>query len=153
VAAATRILVQRGDFDIAAEVARLKALDRDAGAIVTFTGVCRGEHGTLAALELEHYPGMAEAEIERIASEAAGRWPLSGITVIHRFGRMAPGDNIVLVATASTHRQAAFEAASFLMDFMKVSAPFWKKQHRPGDKPEWVAPNGADDAAQDRWRK
>src|SRR5215467_3504942 len=114
-----RIAVQAEDFDIEAEIARVTAGSRDTGAVVTFTGVCRDEDGTLAALELEHYSGMAEPEIRRIAGEAAQRWPLTGITVIHRFGRMKPGDRIVLVVTASEHRQAAFEAAGFLMDFLK----------------------------------
>ena len=99
---------------------------------MTFSGLCRDEGGTLAALELEHYPGMAEAEITRIALEAAERWPVTGLTAIHRVGKIAPGENIVLVIAASPHRQAAFEAASFLMDFLKTDAPFWKKEHRSG---------------------
>ena len=97
---------------------------------MTFSGLCRDEAGRLAALELEHYPGMAEAEIARIADEAIGRWPLTGLAAIHRYGRIAPGENIVLVVAASAHRQAAFEAASFLMDYLKSRAPFWKKEHR-----------------------
>jgi len=146
------IRLQTDDFDIAAEVERVRA-GVDVGAIVTFSGICRDEGGTLAALELEHYPGMAEAEIERIAREAASRWPVTAITVIHRHGRIAPGDNIVLVVTASSHRQAAFEAASFLMDFLKTRAPFWKKEHAAsGTTDTWVAAKADDDAAAERWR-
>lgn len=149
---AIAVRVQAGGFDIAAETARLKQLDQ-VGAIVTFTGVCRDESGRLAALELEHYPGMAEAEIGRIAGEAAERWPLLGLTVIHRHGRIAVGDDIVLVATASTHRDAAFSAASFLMDYLKTSAPFWKKEHvATGDAGAWVAATTEDDEAAERWR-
>jgi molybdopterin synthase catalytic subunit len=147
------IRLQTDDFDIAAEVARLRA-GTDVGAIVTFSGICRDEGGRLAALELEHYPGMAEAEIERIAREAATRWPVTAITVVHRHGRIAPGDNIVLVVTASSHRQAAFEAASFLMDFLKTRAPFWKKEHAAsGTADKWVAAKADDDAAAERWRR
>jgi molybdopterin synthase catalytic subunit len=145
------VRVQTGDFDIAAEVAQLAAGRRDIGAVVTFTGLCRDEDGRLGALELEHYPGMAEAEISRIATEAAERWPLHGVTVIHRTGRLRPGENIVLVVTASAHRQAAFEAANFLMDYLKTSAPFWKKEHGP-DAGGWVAAKADDDRAAERWR-
>ena len=119
------IRVQREDFDVAAEIARLTEGSGDTGAVVTFSGLCRDEAGTLAALELEHYPGMAEAEMTRIAGEALDRWPLTGLTAIHRHGRIAPGENIVLVVAASPHRQAAFKAASFMMDYLKTSAPFW----------------------------
>lgn len=146
------IRVQRDDFDVAAEVARLSRGRTDIGAVVTFTGLCRDEGGRLAALELEHYPGMAEAEIGRIAADAAGRWPLSGLTVIHRFGRLAPGDNIVLVVATSAHRRAAFEAASFLMDFLKTRAPFWKKEHlAQGGPGQWVEAATSDDEAAERW--
>ncbi|GIL03250.1 MAG: molybdenum cofactor biosynthesis protein MoaE [Alphaproteobacteria bacterium] len=146
------IRVQRDDFDVAAEVAGLTRGRTDIGAVVTFTGLCRDEGGRLSALELEHYPGMAEAEIGRIAAEAAGRWPLSGLTVIHRFGRLAPGDNIVLVVATSAHRRAAFEAASFLMDFLKTRAPFWKKEHLARDgQGQWVEAATADDEAAARW--
>ena len=121
--------------------------------MVTFCGLCRDEAGQLAALELEHYPGMAEAEIARIADEAVGRWPLSGLTAIHRYGRIAPGENIVLVVAASAHRQAAFEAASFLMDYLKSRAPFWKKEHRAdGSASNWVEAKDADDRAAARWK-
>lgn len=145
------VRVQTGDFDIAAEVARLSALSLDVGAVVTFTGLCRDEGGRLAALELEHYSGMAEAEIGRIAADAAARWPLQGITVIHRTGKITPGENIVLVVTASAHRQAAFEAASFLMDYLKTSAPFWKKERGSGAD-SWVEAKTDDDRAAKRWQ-
>jgi molybdopterin synthase catalytic subunit len=149
---APRIIVQPEDFDIEAEVARMTAGQPNVGAVVTFTGVCRDEGGQLAALELEHYAGMAESEIRRIVGDAAARWPLTGATVIHRYGRMRPGDRIVLVVTASEHRQAAFEAAGFLMDFMKSRAPFWKKEHRrDGSTGDWVAAGSEDEAAAERW--
>ena len=124
------IRIQQADFDVAKEIAALSKGRSDVGAVVTFSGVCRGsENGEpIAALTLEHYPGMAEAEIGRHADEALSRWPLNGLTIIHRFGRIAPGENIVLVVTASSHRQAAFEAAEFLMDYLKTNAPFWKRE-------------------------
>jgi molybdopterin synthase catalytic subunit len=146
------VRIQAADFDLAAEVAALTAGRRDVGAVVTFSGLCRDEAGRLAALELEHYPGMAEAEILRIAREAAGRWPLTGLTAIHRFGTIRPGENIVLVVAASAHRAAAFEAASFLMDFLKTRAPFWKKEHATdGSSGSWVEAKDADDLAAERW--
>jgi molybdopterin synthase catalytic subunit len=145
--------VQREEFDVADEIAAVTAGRSDIGAVVTFTGVCRDEDGRLAALELEHYAGMAEAEIGRVAAEAAERWPLQAVTVIHRFGTVAPGEGIVLVVTASAHRGAAFAAAEFLMDYLKTRAPFWKREHlvdgRTGD---WVEAAGQDDAAAARWR-
>lgn len=146
------IRVQTEPFDIEAEIARLTGGRNDVGAVVTFTGLCRDEGGTLAALELEHYPGMAEAEIGRIAGEACRRWPLQGLTVIHRCGRLEPGAQIVLVVATSAHREAAFDAASFLMDFLKTRAPFWKKEHRvDGTSGDWVEAKGSDDEAADRW--
>lgn len=146
------IRIQRDDFDIGAELATIAGGRTDIGAVVTFSGLCRDEAGALSALELEHYPGMAEAEIGRIAEEAAGRWPLAALTVIHRFGKMAPGENIVLVLAASSHREAAFEAASFLMDFLKTRAPFWKKEHHAdGTAGDWVEAREADDEAATRW--
>ena len=146
------VRIQRADFDTAAEIIRLTQGRADVGAVVTFSGLCRDEAGTLAALELEHYPGMAEAEILRIAKEAAERWPVSGLTAIHRFGRIEPGENIVLVVAASAHRQAAFEAASFLMDYLKTRAPFWKKEHRrDGSSGDWVEAKDSDQAAAGRW--
>ncbi|SDB44520.1 molybdenum cofactor biosynthesis protein MoaE [Bauldia litoralis] len=147
------VRVQAADFDVAAESERLARLSRNVGAIVTFTGLCRDEDGKLAALELEHYPGMAEAEIARIAGEAADRWPLLGLTVIHRYGRIHPGENIVLVVAASSHREAAFAAADFLMDFLKTRAPFWKKEHVAGAEApsEWVSAKENDDQTVKRW--
>ncbi len=146
------VRIQAEDFDLAAEVARLTAGRGDIGAVVTFSGLCRDEAGKLAALELEHYPGMAEAEILRIARQAAERWPLTGLVAIHRHGRIRPGENIVLVVAASAHRQAAFEGASFLMDFLKTRAPFWKKEHRTdGTEGGWVDAKEADDRASKRW--
>ncbi|CUA84554.1 Molybdopterin synthase catalytic subunit [Chelatococcus sambhunathii] len=155
------IRVQSADFDVAAEVAALQAGGdagarepgpHDIGAIVTFIGVCRNDGGRLAALELEHYPGMAEEEIARVAAEAERRWPLKGLCVIHRYGLIRPGENIVLVVTASDHRQAAFEAASFLMDYLKTRAPFWKKEHlADGTSGGWVAPRQEDHEATTRW--
>lgn len=146
------VAIQREDFDAAAEAARLTEGRADIGAVVTFLGLCRDEAGRLSALELEHYPGMAEAEIRRIAGEAATRWPLQGLSVIHRYGLIPAGGNIVLVVAASPHRQAAFEAASFLMDFLKTRAPFWKREHRAdGSSGGWVEATEADDEAQGRW--
>ena len=145
------IHVQPEDFDIAAEVERTGAAGGDVGAIVTFSGICRNEHGRLTALELEHYSGMAEAEIERVARQAASRWPVTAITVIHRHGLIKAGENIVLVVTASSHRHAAFKAASFLMDFLKTSAPFWKKEHVAAAEGGWVAAKHEDDTAAERW--
>ena len=148
------VRIQAQDFDIAAEIARLTAGRADIGAVVSFSGLCRDEHGTLSALELEHYPGMAEAEIARIATEAVQRWPLQGLTAIHRHGKIAPGENIVLVVAASAHRQAAFEAANFLMDYLKSRAPFWKKEHRAdGSEGGWVDAKETDDKAARRWKQ
>ena len=136
------VRVQCADFDASAEVTRLTSNRKDVGAVVTFTGLCRDEAGRLSALELEYYPGMAERQIAKIAADATARWPLTGLTVIHRFGRIAAGENIVFVAAASSHRQAAFEAASFMMDFLKTEAPFWKKEHlADGTTAGWVAAN------------
>jgi molybdopterin synthase catalytic subunit len=124
----------------------------DVGAVVTFTGVCRADENgePIAALTLEHYPGMAEAEIGRHVEEAKARWPLLGVTVIHRHGRLTPGDVIVLVATASSHREAAFAAAAFLMDYLKTRAPFWKRVEKPSGT-TWVEAKASDDAATERW--
>ena len=147
------VRIQREDFDVAAEIGRLTGGRADVGAVVTFSGLCRDEEGRLKALELEHYPGMAEAEIGRIADEATRRWPLVGLTAIHRFGKIAPGENIVLVVAASAHRQAAFEAASFLMDYLNSRAPFCKKEHRAdGSEGDWVEAKEADDRAAAQWK-
>src|SRR5882672_11116476 len=148
----TTVRLQRDDFDAAAEQAALTRGRTDVGAVVTFTGVCRGaESGEpIAALTLEHYPGMAEAEIARHVEEATSRWPLLGVTVIHRYGRIAPGENIMMVATASSHREAAFAAAEFLMDYLKTRAPFWKQVEKADGK-IWVEAKATDDAAAGRW--
>ncbi|MGV8939297.1 MAG: molybdenum cofactor biosynthesis protein MoaE [Allorhizobium sp.] len=157
VATATRnapiIRVQHTDFDLSAESALLSAGRHDVGAIVSFVGLCRDENGTLEALELEHYPGMAEAELQRIAEQAMERFDLIAMTAIHRFGKIMPGENIVLVLAASIHRQAAFDGASFVMDFLKTSAPFWKKEHGlQGASGDWVLAKDADDRARDKWQ-
>ena len=147
------IRLQRDDFDAAAEARALTRGRTDIGAVVTFTGVCRdSEAGRgVTAMTLEHYPGMAEAEIARHVEEAERRWPLLGATIIHRYGRMVPGDNIVLVVTAAAHRGDAFAAAEFLMDFLKTRAPFWKQEeHAQGTA--WVEAKHSDDAAAERWQ-
>lgn len=148
------IRLQREDFDAAAETEKMTRGRTDIGAVVTFAGICRDHEGGrgVTAMTLEHYRGMAEEEIARHVAEAEQRWPLLGVTVIHRFGRMQPGDNIVLVVTASAHRQAAFEAASFLMDYLKTRAPFWKLEERP-DGQDWVAAKESDDDAAAKWAK
>ena len=146
------IRVQHDDFDAALESAKLTQGRTDIGAVVTFAGLCRDEGGKLAALELEHYPGMAEEEIGRVVDQAIERWPLQGVTVIHRFGKIEPGAQIVLVVTASSHRIAAFDAATFLMDYLKTRAPFWKKEHhKDGTAGDWVEAKEADDDAAARW--
>lgn len=153
------IRIQSADFDIAAEIAALTMGNTGIGAVVSFSGICRGGEGdhAIAAMTLEHYPGMAEAEIGRHVSEAIVRWPLTGVTVIHRYGRVVPGDNIVLVLTASVHREAAFQAAEFLMDYLKTSAPFWKSEERAGGgdtrSTSWVDAQAHDDNAAARWKK
>jgi molybdopterin synthase catalytic subunit len=145
------ILVQADDFDVPAEIARVSGAG-NVGAVVSFTGLCRDEEGALAALELEHYPGMAEEEIGRVVDDACTRWPLMGVTVIHRHGLIRPGETIVLVVTASAHRRAAFESADFLMDFLKTRAPFWKKEHLVnGASRGWVDAKAEDAAASARW--
>lgn len=147
------IRVQREDFDLQVEVDRLNTITCGVGAIVTFSGLCRDEGGRLAALELEHYPGMAEAEMSRIANLAIERFGLLGLTAVHRYGKIAARENIVLVIAAATHRQAAFDGANFVMDYLKTAAPFWKKEHgKDGSTGEWVAAKNADDAARDKWK-
>ena len=149
---APSVKVQREDFDLQAEIDSLTKGRRDIGAVVTFSGLCRDEGGTLGALELEHYPGMAEAEIGRIANLAIERFGLFGLTAIHRYGKIAPGENIVLVIAAAPHRQAAFDGANFVMDFLKTSAPFWKKEHaKDGTEGDWISARDADDAARAKW--
>ncbi|MDO8398318.1 MAG: molybdenum cofactor biosynthesis protein MoaE [Bradyrhizobium sp.] len=153
-AAHVTIRIQEADFDIGREIAALTQGRTDIGAIVTFSGICRGSEGdeAIAALTLEHYPGMAEAEIARHTETAMSRWPLTGVTVIHRVGRITPGENIVLVLAASAHRQAAFQAAEFLMDYLKANAPFWKREEKPTGT-SWVDAHSHDDAAAARWTK
>jgi molybdopterin synthase catalytic subunit len=146
------ISLQREPFDAAAETARLRRGRTDIGAIVTFTGICRGEEngGSIAALTLEHYPAMAEAEIARQVEAAQQRWSLIGVRVIHRFGRIAPGEDIVLVVTASSHRHEAFAAAEFLMDYLKTRAPFWKQVEQSSGT-AWVEAKRSDESAAARW--
>jgi molybdopterin synthase catalytic subunit len=147
------VRVQRQDFDIGAEVARLTKGRTDIGAIVTFTGTVRGgpEGAGVAGMMLEHYPGMTEDELARVEAEAGRRWPLLASLIVHRVGALKPGDNIVLVVTASAHRQAAFEAADFLMDYLKTRAPFWKKELAADGSERWVEARESDDAAVRRW--
>ena len=146
------VRLQCGPFDAAAEAAELRRVSKDVGAEVTFTGICRStEDGQpISALMLEHYPGMAESEIERHVAEAIKRWELLGVTVIHRFGRITPGEDIVQVVTASTHRQAAFASAEFLMDYLKTRAPFWKQVEKADGK-SWIDAKLIDDTAAERW--
>jgi len=151
---AITVRIQADDFSIADEIAALTSGRGDIGAVVSFTGLCRDEGGKLAALELEHYPGMAERAIRTIAEQAVARFSLTGITAIHRHGAIAPGGSIVAVVAAAGHRQAAFDGAAFLMDYLKTDAPFWKKEHLTGGgNGEWVSAKDADDAAKARWRK
>ena len=146
------IRIQQDDFDINSEIAQLTAGRTNIGAVVSFSGICRGDEDStrIAALTLEHYPGMAEAEITRHAEQAMARWPLTGVTVVHRVGRILPGENIMVVLTASAHRQAAFQAAEFLMDYLKAHAPFWKREETAAGA-GWVAAKADDDDAAARW--
>jgi molybdopterin synthase catalytic subunit len=150
----TTIRLQREPFDAGAEVLALRGGRTDIGAVVTFTGICRGEENgaPIAALTLEHYPEMAEPEIARQVEAACARWSLLGVRVIHRFGRIAPGEDIVLVVTASSHRHDAFAAAEFLMDYLKTRAPFWKEVEQAG-RTTWVEAKEADDTAAARWER
>lgn len=145
-----RIQVQEALFDMAAESAALTAGRTDVGGVASFLGVCRGDDG-LAAMVLEHYPGMTERALSRIAAEAEARWPLTGCTVIHRVGRILPGEPIVLVLTASAHRAAALESCAFLIDWLKTKAPFWKREEFADGDARWVAAKNEDDAAAARW--
>ena len=146
---AARISIQSEDFDVAAESEAVTAGRNDIGAVVTFSGLVRAGDG-LISLALEHYPGMTEREIARHVAEAESRWPLLGVTVIHRIGRLQPGARIVLVAVAAAHRAAAVEAANFLMDYLKTRAPFWKLEERAGQT-QWVDAKREDDDAAKRW--
>ena len=147
------VRVQAEDFDVGAEIKRLTRGRTDIGAIVTFTGTVRGESGgkAIARMTLEHYPGMTESELARVEVEAGKRWPLQASLIVHRIGALRPGDNIVLVVTASAHREAAFAAAEFLMDYLKTSAPFWKKERGPDGAERWVDARQSDDRAAERW--
>ncbi|MCE8508698.1 molybdenum cofactor biosynthesis protein MoaE [Ruegeria pomeroyi] len=146
-----RVLVQKEPFDLGAEANAFAAADTGMGAIVTFTGVVRDlAEGDLDVMEIEHYPGMTEKALTRIASEAQERWSLGDVLVIHRYGRLAPGDRIMMVATAAPHRKDAFEAAEYLMDYLKSRAPFWKKEIT-GAGAGWVAAKDEDEDALTRW--
>ena len=146
------VRISTAPIDTTAETAALPK-EKNVGAVVTFSGICRGDEAgeKIAALSLEHYPGMAEAEIEGHVREAETRWPLLGVRVVHRTGRIEPGETIVLVAVASAHRQAAFAAAEFLMDYLKTKAPFWKKVEAAGVT-HWVEAHEKDDKAAARWK-
>ncbi|MDJ0388258.1 molybdenum cofactor biosynthesis protein MoaE [Roseomonas sp. E05] len=146
------VRVQEAAFDMAAEQAALSAGRTDIGGIASFVGLCRGDDG-LAALVLEHYPGMTERALAGIAAEAEARWPLTGCTVVHRVGRIRPGEPIVLVLTASAHRAAALEACAFLIDWLKTGAPFWKREEFPDGRERWVEAKDSDDAAAARWQQ
>ncbi len=145
-----RIVIQEAEFDIAAEMAALTASRTDIGALASFTGICRADD-SLAAMVLEHYPGMTERAMAKIAADAEARWPLTGCTLIHRVGRLPPGAPIVLVLTASSHRGAALEACAFLMDWLKTRAPFWKREEFTAGHARWVEARAEDDAAAQRW--
>jgi molybdopterin synthase catalytic subunit len=146
------VRVQRGPFSVGNECERLRKLRTDIGALVTFTGLVRDfeDTRTLKSLTLEHYPAMTQTMLENFAKEATQRWPLLGLTIIHRFGDLKLGEDIVLVCVASAHRHAAFEAANFLMDWLKTKAPFWKKE-TASDGATWVEAKAVDDAAADKW--
>ncbi len=151
------IRIQEEDFDLGREIAALTAGDRDIGGIVSFVGLVRdmspdsgGGHRGVSAMTLEHYPGMTEKQLTEIETEACRRWPLAGCLVIHRHGRLAPGDRIVLVACAAAHRGDAFEACQFIIDWLKTKAPFWKQEDTPAG-PQWVEARTTDDAAAARW--
>jgi molybdopterin synthase catalytic subunit len=148
--ATPRILVQEAPFDMGAEAATLLAGRTDVGGLASFLGVCRGDGG-LTAMVLEHYPGMTERALQKIAAEACARWPLTGCTVIHRHGRLVPGDPIVLVLTASAHRVAALEACAFLIDWLKTKAPFWKREELADGAARWVEAKAEDDLQASRW--
>lgn len=145
-----RVVVQAEPFDYAAEVDRFAADRSDIGALVCFAGVVRDTDNTLSMMEIEHYPGMTEKALSKIAKEAQDRWSLGDVLVIHRFGKLTPGEKIMMVATAAPHRAAAFAAADFLMDYLKSRAPFWKKEHGR-ESADWVAAKQSDETALSRW--
>jgi len=146
------IRVQPEDFDVGAEIARLTEGNTRVGALACFVGLVRVLAGgeEIAAMELEHYPGMTERQLEKIEAEARGRWPLDGVLIVHRYGRLTPGERIVLVATTSAHREAALESCQFLIDWLKTKAPFWKREHTPAGA-RWVDARETDDKAAERW--
>lgn len=147
-----RIIVQEAPFDFGAEAEGFASGRHDIGAIVTFTGVVRDfGNGTLDTMEIEHYPGMTQKALDAIADEARTRWSLGDVLVIHRYGRMEPGEKIMMVATAAPHRKDAFEAAEYLMDYLKSRAPFWKKEHAKTGETNWVAAKDEDEDALSRW--
>lgn len=147
------IKVQQQDFDLAAEIAALTKGKTGIGAVVSFTGLVRdvSDGARVAAMTLEHYPGMTEKQLAAIERDACARWPLSASLIIHRYGRLLPGEQIMAVVTASAHRQAAFEAAEFLVDWLKTKAPFWKLES-DGAQETWVEARDSDDAAAERWK-
>ena len=148
------IRVQREDFDVGAELAALSAGDRGIGGVASFVGLVREVAGGAAvgAMTLEHYPGMTEKRLAEIEAEARSRWPLEGVLIIHRYGKLEPGDRIVLVATTSPHRQAALESCAFLIDWLKTKAPFWKLEE--GAKgTAWVEAKESDDHAAEKWKR
>jgi molybdopterin synthase catalytic subunit len=145
------VRVQKDPFDIGAEVSAFTSGVAGAGAVVTFSGLVRDEGGKLTEMQIEHYPGMTESALAKIRDQALSRWSLSDALIIHRFGRLGPGEQIMMVATAARHRADAFEAAEFLMDYLKSRAPFWKKE-LGADGSEWVAAKDDDETALDRWR-
>ncbi len=149
---APRVSIQHDDFDLGAEVARLRAHDRGVGAVATFVGTMRdiNDDASVSAMELEHYPGMTERAIEAMIDEAVVRFHLRAARVVHRVGRLRPGDQIVLVAVTAMHRGEAFQACEFLMDYLKTQAPFWKKEQTPQGA-RWVDARVSDDAAAARW--
>jgi molybdopterin synthase catalytic subunit len=147
-----RISVQDTPFDIGLETTGFTEASAGIGAVVTFTGIVRDTEGTLRSMQIEHYPGMTEKALEKIANEASERWSLGDVLIIHRHGNLSAGEAIMMVATASAHRKDAFEAAEFLMDYLKSRAPFWKKEDH-GEGRNWVAAKDDDEAALDRWAK
>lgn len=152
--AMSEISIQHADFDVGAEIARLRAVDNSTGAVANFVGVVsdNNESATVTSLTLEHYPGMTEKAIAAIITDAKQRWPLVAVKVIHRIGELSCGDQIVFVGVASRHRGAAFSACEFIMDFLKTQAPFWKKEQTAAGEERWVDARAADDAALMRWR-
>ncbi|GMR05735.1 MAG: molybdopterin synthase catalytic subunit MoaE [Gammaproteobacteria bacterium] len=149
-----RISIQEKDFSLEQEISLLRSDRLDIGAIASFTGLVRdlNEGDEVSLVSLEHYPGMTEKQLQEIAQEAESRWPLQGITIIHRVGTLAPGDQIVLVITASPHRAVAYESNQFIMDYLKTRATFWKKETLE-NRSRWVENRHSDDVATKRWKK